>query len=44
LKVLLRKAAARTRYALWQTLGTSLEAFPIVECQNYIAHCGYELT
>ena len=42
LKALLRKAAARTRDALWNTIGTLLDAFTPAECQNYIANSGYE--
>jgi transposase len=40
LKALLRKAAARTQDALWETIGTSLEVFPPAECQNYIVNSG----
>ena len=42
LKALLRKAAARTQDALWETIGISLEAFTPAECQNYIVNSGYE--
>ena len=42
LKALLRKAAARTRNTLWDTIGTLLDAFTEAECRNYLAHCGYE--
>src|SRR4051794_30847536 len=35
-KALLRKAAARTQTALWETIGTLLDDFTPVECQNYI--------
>ncbi len=42
LKTLLRKAAARTRDELWDTIGTLLEAFTPNECQNYITASGYE--
>jgi transposase len=42
LKTLLRKAAARTRDALWETIGTSIEAFMPGECRNYIVNSGYE--
>ena len=41
LKALLRKAAARTREALWNTIGQLLEEFPPQECQNYITNSGY---
>ncbi len=42
LKALLRKDDARTRDALWETIGTSLDAFTPAECQNYIVNSGYE--
>jgi transposase len=42
LKALLRKAAARTQNALWETIGTQLDAFTPAECQNYILNSGYE--
>ena len=42
LKALLRKAAARTRDALWETIGTLLDDFTPTECQNYIINSGYE--
>jgi transposase len=41
-KALLRKAAARTQTALWETIGTSLDDFTPAECQNYIINSGYE--
>ena len=41
LKALLRKAAARTRDALWDTIGNLLEAFSTTECQNYLENSGY---
>jgi transposase len=41
-KALLRKAAARTQTALWETIGTLLDDFAPAECQNYIANSGYE--
>ncbi len=44
LKALLRSAAARTKDALWDMIGRSLEAFSEAECRNYLAHCGYDLT
>ena len=44
LKALLRKTAARTKDALWNTIGRALEAFSESECRNYLAHCGYEFT
>ncbi len=42
LKALLRKAAARTRDALWDTIGALLDEFAPAECQNYIINSGYE--
>ena len=42
LKALLRKAAARTKDALWTTIGTLLDAFTTAECRNYIANSDYE--
>ena len=42
LKALLRKAAARTRDALWDCIGQALDAFTPSECQNYIRNSGYE--
>ena len=44
LKAMLRSAAARSKDALWTTIGQALDAFPEHECRNYLAHCGYELT
>jgi transposase len=44
LKRLLRRAAARTTEALWQTLGSLLDCFGAQECANYIRHCGYTAT
>lgn len=41
LKTLLRKAAARTRDALWDTIGRLLPAFSPTECRNYIENSGY---
>lgn len=41
LKALLRKAGARTREALWTTIGKLLDAFSPDECQNYIENSGY---
>ena len=41
LKALLRKAAPRTREALWRTIGEKLSMFTPAECQNYLRHCGY---
>ena len=42
LKALLRKAAARTREALWITIGQLLDLFTPAECRNYVANSGYE--
>src|SRR4051794_5093232 len=42
LKTLLRKAAARTRDALWETIGTLLDDFTPAECRSYIVNSGYE--
>ena len=42
LKALLRKAATRTRDALWDAIGSLLDAFSPHECRNYLDHCGYE--
>jgi transposase len=44
LKALLRKAAARTKDALWATIGSALDSFPPEQCANYLAHCGYGAT
>ena len=41
-KALLRKAAARTQAALWETIGTLLDDFVPAECRHYIANSGYE--
>lgn len=41
LKALLRKAAARTRDALWDAIGKLLDAFTPNECRNYITNSGY---
>ena len=44
LKALLRKAAARTRDALWDKIGEVLAAFSAQECANYFRHAGYAST
>ncbi len=44
LKALLRKAAARTKEALWAATGDLLARFTPDECANYLAHCGYGST
>jgi transposase len=41
LKALLRKAAARTRDALWSTVTEVLTAFTPHECANYFRHAEY---
>jgi transposase len=41
LKALLRKAAARTKDALWATIGALLEQFTPDECANYFKNSGY---
>jgi transposase len=43
LKGLLRKAARRTKEALWKIIGYLLAEFAADECANYIRHCGYPL-
>ena len=42
LKALLRKAALRTRGALWDKIGTILNLFTPAECANYFKAAGYE--
>jgi transposase len=44
LKALLRKAAARTKDALWATIALLLEQYAPAECLNYVSHCGYGST
>lgn len=41
LKALLRKAAERTRDALWERIGQLLDDFTPQECANCVAHAGY---
>jgi transposase len=41
LKAMLRKAAARTVGALWDTIGRIVDAFTPAECTNYFAAAGY---
>jgi transposase len=41
LKALIRKAAARTREALWNAIGRFLSRFAPQECANYFAKAGY---
>ena len=42
LKALLRKAAARTKDALWNAIGLLIDAFQPEECRNYLINAGYE--
>ena len=42
LKTLLRKAGARSKEALWITIGDLLDEFSPEECRNYLRNCGYE--
>lgn len=42
LKTLLRKAAARNRDTLWDTIGLLLDEFTPNECKNYVSNSGYE--
>lgn len=42
LKALLRKTAARTRDALWEAVGSLIDAFTPQECANYFEAAGYE--
>ena len=42
LKALLRKAAERTIGALWDRIGTLLNAVTPAECANYSASAGYD--
>jgi transposase len=44
LKALLRKASARTKDALWTTIGRLLATVPESECANYLTHSGYGAT
>jgi transposase len=43
LKALIRKAAARSRDALWNAIGRFLSRFAPLECANYFANAGYAL-
>ena len=43
LKTLLRKAAARSREALWDTISSLLDTFSPEECRNYLLNRGYAL-
>ena len=42
LKALLRKAAERTRDALWNTVGQLIATFTRTECANFFTASGYE--
>ena len=42
LKALMRKAAARTKEALWNKVAEILDAFTPDECANYFTAAGYE--
>jgi transposase len=42
LKALLRKAGARTKEALWSTIGKLLDDFSPAECRHYLVNSGYE--
>ena len=44
LKALLRGAEARTKEALWTTIGQLLDRFKPAECRNYLTNSGYEFT
>ena len=44
LKALLRSAAARTKDALWTTIGRMLNRFSPAKCRNYLANSGCEFT
>lgn len=40
-KAALRKAAERTREALWQTIGRTLDLYPPQQCRNFFSQAGY---
>ena len=42
LKALLRKAAARTKEALWAAVGEALERCSPEECRNFLTNAGYD--
>ena len=44
LKALLRKAAARTKDALWNAVGTIIDTVGPAECRRYLTHSGYAST
>ena len=41
LKHLLRKAAERSKEAVWRKIGTLLDSFTPKECENYLKNSGY---
>ena len=41
LKHLLRKAAERSKEAVWRKIGTLLDQFSPQECENYLRNSGY---
>jgi len=41
-QALLRKAATRTKQALWNEVSATLDAFTPDECANYFSVAGYE--
>ncbi|MFN4159998.1 MAG: IS630 family transposase, partial [Gemmobacter sp.] len=41
LKHLLRKAAERTKEAVWRWIGSLLDQFTPKECENHIRNAGY---
>jgi transposase len=43
LKALIRKAAPRTREALWQRTGSIVQDFTPAECANFLANAGYKI-
>lgn len=43
-KALLRKAAARTREALWEAIAQALAAVTAEDCRGCFASCGYHAT
>ena len=42
-KTILRKAAARTRGALVESIGRALDAVTVQDARGWFAHCGYPL-
>ena len=40
-KALLRRAAARSREALVETIGAALDAISAQDAQGFFGHCGY---